>query len=177
MTGEAVLGGTRAHAAGGEEHRHEAIGSRTPNRREPDVSRPLGDHARGDDRDERPQDGVRKEVPNDVARGHRGRETRIQDASFGRDRSNRPEAAVVVRHLGPEDALQGVARVRRGVVQDHVHPAVNLGGASRVVDLDLLAPDLHQTLDADRLVQSIGVNGLVVVAVGQCGDGLARLPF
>ena len=123
---EAVLGRPGPHASRREEHCDEPVRPRTPHGRQPDVARPLGNHPVGDDRAEGPEHRVRQEMTDDVPGRHGGGEPRIQDASLRGSGRDGAEAAVVVRHFRPDGALQCIAGIRGGVVEDDVHAPVDL---------------------------------------------------
>ena len=101
-----------------------------------------------------------------IARADRGRILRIEYAARRRGHRERPQHALVVRHLGVNRADERVHREGIGIDERAVDRALDLHRGARIVHRDVAALDGQRRRDLQRLVVTVDFVFVIVAAVG-----------
>ncbi len=105
-----------------------------------------------------------------MARGHRPRPLRVEDAARGRNDAKRLERAGVVRYPGRNDALEREGGIGETIICDHIDAERTCLRRSAEIDGDVRIADRQPRREPYRLVITVQYNCVVPAPFREFGD-------
>ena len=175
-SGQPVHARPGAHSSGREKGvgEHPAFPISPPELRDPQPGGPVGNHPLGDDFGQRAEHRLRKEVANQMTCAYRAGELCVQNTPLRRPDRHRPETPLVVGHSRADCALEGICRIRVGIIVNHVDPPIHLRRGPGVVHRQRVLPDRHRNPDRQRVVEPVDLHLIFVRPVRDLGNGRPR---